>query len=167
MKQILRDIKRGIKSLTLSKLERRHGKVGKPELWKMKRDFQIQFLKAMGLNQNDLFLDIGCGTLRGGIPVIEFLDEGNYYGVDVRESVIVEGRKELYEAGLESKNPTLLATEDVGQLTIAQKFDFIWAFSVLIHLTDEILQDTISLASRHLSSEGVFYANVNVGGIQR
>lgn len=142
--------------------ERRHAMVGPAQLWKMKRDFQIQFLKTMGLKPEHYLLDIGCGTLRGGIPLIKYLQDGHYFGVEVRKEVLDEGRKELREASLEEKKPNLLVSPDISQLTIEQKFDYLWAFSVLIHMCDEILNDTLDFVSNHLLDDGVFYANVNV-----
>lgn len=84
--------------------EKRHSLVGPPHLWKMKRDFQIQFLKHVGLQPEHYLLDIGCGTLRGGIPIIEYLEEQHYHGVEVRDSVLEAGRRELQEADLKAKN---------------------------------------------------------------
>jgi hypothetical protein len=83
--------------------------------------------------------------------------------VEARAEVLDEARKELREAGQERKNPILLLSQDVSQLAIDQEFDYIWAFSVLFHMSDEILNDTLHFASKHLSAEGVFYANVNLG----
>jgi len=149
--------------MMLTRKERRHAMVGPAELWKMKRDFQIQFLKAMGLAPEHYFLDIGCGTLRGGIPVIAYLEAGHYYGVEVRAELLDESRKELREAGLEGKKPNLLQAADMSQLAIDQNFDYVWAFSVLIHMRDDILGRTLKFVGQHLSEEGAFYANVNIG----
>jgi len=117
----------------------------------------------MGLQPVHYLLDIGCGTLRGGIPLIRYLQDGHYVGIEVRAKVLDEGRKELREAGLEGKNPTLLLSPDISRFNIDRKFDYIWAFSVLIHMSDTILNDALSFVSRHLSEEGVFYANVIMG----
>ncbi len=73
----------------------RHSHVGAPEGWELKRRFQIDFLKKQGLKPEHYLLDIGCGTLRGGIPIIDYLDKGHYYGIEVRDFVLDEGRKEL------------------------------------------------------------------------
>lgn len=171
MKYLLRKLKRRSKSLiqtatkvlTQTKEERRHALVGPPSLWKMKRQFQIQFLTEMGLKPQHELFEIGCGTLRGGLPLIQYLENGHYFGMDVREEVLNEGRKELKETGLEGKNSTLLLCPDISELTINQKFDYIWSYSVLFHMNDEILNDALAFVSRHLSDEGVFYANVNMG----
>ncbi len=144
----------------LTKSGRRHRLVGPPDLWRMKRDFQIKFLKDHGLKPEHYLMDIGCGTLRGGIPLIGYLKEGHYFGIEPRKEVLDEGRKELKEAGLNCKSPTLLTTEQFTKGGILQKFDFIWAFSVLIHMTDEILNDTLGIVKNHLYDSGFFYANV-------
>ena len=141
----------------------RHVLVGPAHLWKMKRDFQIHFLKNMGLKPEHYFFEIGCGTLRGGLPLIKYLENNHYFGADVRENALNEGRKEIAEAGLNGKNPTLLFSSDISQLSVNQQFDYIWAFSVLFHMTDEILNDALAFVSRHLSETGNFYANVNIG----
>lgn len=163
MQHKLGDLKSFINSSTQSKTGIRHAMVGPADLWKMKRDFQFQFLKTMSLEPEHYLLDIGCGTLRGGIPLINYLEERHYFGIEVREKALNEGRKELREAGLEKMNPTLLLFSDISQLTIEQKFNFIWAFSVLFHMSDEILNNTLDFVNRHLSDDGVFYANVNIG----
>lgn len=140
----------------------RHVLVGPAGAWKMKRDFQIRFLKEMQLRPEHYLLDIGCGTLRGGIPIIDYLLDGHYFGIESRAHALDEGGKELTESGLEEKNPTLLLCPDISLLTIDRKFDYIWAFSVLMHMTDKILDDTLDFVSNHLSEDGIVYANVKV-----
>ena len=154
---------RRLEALLYSKKEKRHQLVGPPKLWKMKQDFQINFVKEKGLKATDHFMDIGCGTLRGGIPIIRFLDEGHYYGIDVRENVIREGLKELDEEGLTDKSPNVECFESFDKLVYPVKFDMVWAFSVLIHLEDSICKACLAFVKRHLNEEGTFYANVNIG----
>ena len=163
MKHLLTVLKRRIKLLTRTRQERRHAMVGPADLWKMKRDFQIQFLKAMNLTPQHYLLDLGCGTLRGGMPIIAYLQDGHYFGVESRAEALDEGRKELREAGQEGKQPTLLLSPDISQLKIDQHFDYIWAFSVLIHMSDDILNDTLEFVAEHLLDKGVSLANVNIG----
>jgi SAM-dependent methyltransferase len=156
-------LRRFIKKLLRSPAERRHVLVGPAHLWKMKREFQIGFLKKFGLKPEHYLLDIGCGTLRGGIPLIGYLENGRYFGVESRSEVLDEGRKELGEAGLDNKHPVLIEAEDISQVRVGQEFDYVWAFSVLIHMTDEIVNDCLKLVGGCLKPEGVFFANVNIG----
>src|SRR5437667_11948751 len=52
------------------------------------RRFQMALLKEQGLIPSHKFLEIGCGPLTGGIPIIEYLEPGNYIGIDIRSSVL-------------------------------------------------------------------------------
>jgi cyclopropane fatty-acyl-phospholipid synthase-like methyltransferase len=137
--------------------------VGPTHLWKMKRDFQIHFLKSVGMVPEHYVLDLGCGVLRGGLPIIEYLDEGHYYGIEARQAVLDEAVRALQEAGLQSKVPTLLVSHDLSRATLNRKVDYIWAFSVLIHMEDRILDACLDLASRSLGRNRQMFANVKIG----
>jgi SAM-dependent methyltransferase len=128
----------------------------------MKRQFQFDFLTNKGLTKSHFLLDFGCGTLRGGMPLIEYLDIGHYYGVDVRPEVLEEANRELEEARLVQKKPTLMLSSDSAHLPKG-KFDYVWAFSVLIHMDDNNLRRAMSLVKNCLMPQGFFFANVNIG----
>lgn len=129
----------------------------------MKRRFQFEFLTSHGLRPEHRLIDIGCGALRGGIPLIEYLETGHYTGVEARAAVLKEGRKELAEAGLEHKQPLLIHAADPAQVELKAPFDVAWAFMVLIHMTDEIVDACLGLVAGGLTEAGAFYANVNLG----
>ena len=151
-----------LKKLFMDPKSRRHALVGPPNLWRMKQDFQIKFLIENGLLDSHKFLDIGCGTLRGGIPIISYLKKGNYYGVDIRDSVLFEAKKELLDANLNHKEPYLILFKDFKDLKITVKLDVIFAFSVLIHFKDDILEKCFDFVGKNISANGIFYANVNL-----
>lgn len=146
-----------VKYATLTRAERRHSLVGPPEVWQKKRDLQIRFLKEHGLQPHHRLLDFGCGTLRGGIPIIEYLEPGNYYGVEISEDRLAEAQQELDDHKLLHKSPTL--TTDIR--TINSKFDFILAFAVVDHMTDETLRH--NFVEIILCLDGVFYADASTG----
>lgn len=142
---------------------RRHATVGPAHQWKMKRRFQIDFLKKHGLAHTHRLIDIGCGTLRGGIPIIKLLDKGHYTGIEVREDVLELGRDELKHAKLENKNPNLIHCSGLSTLELEDQAEYIWAFAVLIFMDDDALNACMSFVSRHLAEGGSFYGNVNIG----
>lgn len=141
----------------------RHALVGPADLWEMKRRFQIDFLRGAGLLPHHRLLDLGCGTLRGGIPLIEYLAPGHYAGVEVRAEVLDEGRRELAESGLAAKAPLLVHSSRLADLDLGRTFDVVWCFAVLIHMDDRILDEAAGAVARHLAPEGVLYATANIG----
>lgn len=160
MKKFLRHLARRV--LLLFPARRRHALVGSPRLWRLKRDIQFSILQQQGLQSKETVLDIGCGTLRGGIPIIRYLDAGKYCGVDVRADVLREGLRELEKYALQEKRPHLIAA-DITQVGLDRKFDIIWAFSVFIHLTDDKLEQSFVFIADHLEVGGRCLGNVNVG----
>lgn len=161
-KKVFSGVRGTIKKIVKSKQEIRHARVGAPNVWKYTRKFQFQFLLDQGLEKTDKLMDIGCGTLRGGIPMIQYLNVGNYYGMDVRDEVLAEGRKEIKTAKLEDKNPNLISFNHFSEVKLDVKFNVMFAFSVLIHFEDKIAENCFQFVSKSLVVGGVFYANVNV-----
>jgi cyclopropane fatty-acyl-phospholipid synthase-like methyltransferase len=149
--------------LTTRPSTRRADLVGKPERWETQRRFQFEFLTSHGLRPEHRLLDIGCGTLRGGIPLIEYLDTGHYAGIEARAAVLKEGRKELADSGLEYKSPLLIHAADPADIQLDAPIDFAWAFMALIHMPDEIVDAYLALVSRSLTEGGQFYGNVKFG----
>jgi cyclopropane fatty-acyl-phospholipid synthase-like methyltransferase len=142
---------------------RRAALVGSPELWESQRRFQFDFLTSHGLQPEHRLVDIGCGTLRGGIPLIEYLDDGNYTGIEARATVLDEGRKELLDAGLQEKHPVLINASDPANVELGAPVDVAWAFMALIHMPDAIADAYLELLARGLAQDGKFYGNVNLG----
>src|SRR4029453_12488603 len=143
--------------------ERRHGRVGAPHLWRMQRAFQIDFLQRMGPAKQHQLLDLGCGTLRGGLPLIAYLSAGNYTGIDVHAEIIDEALRELEEDGLEERYPRISHIESLAELELRASYDFIWAFGVLMPLEDHDIEAALGFVARHLRADGRFYANVHLG----
>jgi SAM-dependent methyltransferase len=141
----------------------RHILVGAPQMWAMQRRFQFKFLISQGLQPHHRLLDVGCGTLRGGIPFIDYLEPGNYTGIDARPKALEEARKELADAKLEHKHPVLVLAAHPAEIHLDVSFDFACAFWVLIHMTDDIVQAYLAFVRQVLGRDGVFYANVILG----
>lgn len=156
-------MRRWLGRLFPSKRMRRHSLVGPPALWAMKRDFQFEFLMRERLRPTHFLLDLGCGTMRGGIPIVRYLESGHYFGIDLREEALREELREINEAGLDRKRPTLILASDLARISLECRFDFVWAVSVLFHISDSILDVALSFVKRHLRMDGVCFANVNVG----
>lgn len=133
--------------------------VSTPEMWDWGREIQIKLLKnRLGLKPSHYLLDFGCGVLRGGCPIISYLDSEHYYGIEKDLKRLNEGKLELKENNLEFKLPIL------GQdFSIVNKpIDIAWAWEVFIHLTDDILEQSIYYISQILKHNGFLHSTVKI-----
>lgn len=116
-------------------------------------------IKKMSLNPREEFLDIGCGVLRVGLPIISYLDSDRYYGYDLCANRIEEAKQELCEYGLDHKEPVLTTDwNEVGR----KKFKKIWCYQVLIHVPDSELHVTVQRIKDVLEPDGTALVSVNV-----
>src|SRR5438128_11168021 len=81
-------------------------------LWEKIGELQFRFLVDEGLAPQHHLLDVGCGSLRGGVHFIKYLESTNYYGIDKNSDLLAAGREELERAELTDKRPTLLHRSD-------------------------------------------------------
>lgn len=131
--------------------------------WEEHRRFQIDELTRRGLTPDNSLLEIGCGPLTAGVPIIRYLKPGHYVGIDVRPDVLNLSWQEIGKNRLSERNPQLICTDDFGEIALGTRaFDFIWSFSVLYHLSDEILDACFAAVSKRLAPNGRYYANVMV-----
>lgn len=137
--------------------------VGPADLWDLKRNFQIQFLQKQGLEVHHCLLDFGCGNLRGGLPLITYLQARKYFGFDIRLEVLELGKTYIETEGLAWKEPIIMHNPDGIVHIPEQIFDMVWAFSVLFHIHDEQLQKVLLSIKSHMQEKSVFYFNLNIG----
>jgi 2-polyprenyl-3-methyl-5-hydroxy-6-metoxy-1,4-benzoquinol methylase len=131
--------------------------------WDEHRRFQMEIIQREGLKPSSHVMEIGCGPLTLGIPLMQWLDKGHYTGLDVRPAVLGVAHGQVAKAQLAGKNPRLLFSEDFGasELGEAERFEIVWSFSVLFHLTDELLEACFAQVARRLSPDGAYVANIN------
>jgi hypothetical protein len=102
-------------------------------LWDELGSTQFDFLTSEGLQPSHVLLDIGCGSLRGGVHFIRYLDPGNYLGIDKHASLIVAGLAELgADAG---RNPEFVVSDSFEFGRFSKVPDYALAQSLFTHLT--------------------------------
>lgn len=141
----------------------RHAAAGPARQWRALQRFQIDFLTKHGLEPHHQLIDIGCGTLRGGIPLIKLLQTGHYTGIEIRQDVLELARNELRLAGLNHKDAKLIHTTGLSSLALEHVAEYVWAFDVLIHMDDDALNGCLSFVSGHMAQGGAFYGNTHIG----
>lgn len=96
-----------------------------------------QEYRRAGVQSGMRCVDYGCGSLRVGQHAMRFLDVGNYWGIDVTESFIDEGRALVDPALIEAKRPRLSVIEDqLIELIGVWEPHFIFSHTVLQHVPE-------------------------------
>ena len=124
----------------------------------LERSFQLSYLKSKGLKKDSVLLDYGCGALSAGRYFIDYLETGHYIGADIAEAVLEEGSKRLAEFGLSERSVRLIHL-DSNKLPIEEigLVDFIWAQSVVTHMSPDDLSLLCSQISRIMGERSEVY----------
>ncbi|HEY7195917.1 MAG TPA: class I SAM-dependent methyltransferase [Gaiellaceae bacterium] len=128
-------------------------------MWDALGELQFKYLIDRGLKPEHTLLDVGCGPLRGGIRFIEYLEPGNYTGVEKDWRKLEAGRDvELPAHGLVDKRPQLVVMENFDFPSLGRGFDYAIAQSVFTHLPiNQIIRCVVQM-SRVLNPGGQFFA---------
>ena len=124
--------------------------------WNEMGKLQFDFMLKQGLKPEHYFLDVGCGSLRGGLHFIGYLDPWHYWGVDHNRALLKTGKKLILQNGLGYKKPFLTYLDNFKFDTDCVKVDFALAQSVFTHLRIEQIRTCIKNIKSVL--KGKFYA---------
>ena len=129
--------------------------------WDEMGELQFRFLVDRGLLPHHRLLDVGCGSLRGGVRAIAYLEPGHYVGIEKEASLLEAGRTiELRRHGVEDRDPLLHVTGsfDLQWLPPEIRFDFALAQSVFTHLRPGLITACLRSVLPRLTRDGVFFA---------
>lgn len=107
-------------------------------LWgrfRLHQQWQLDVLHRHGLKPSHHFLDLGCGILRLGMPLVDFLDDDRYCGIDALEQYIRLGQVYMQEVVKTDKTFHLLVNREFEFEQFERKFDFAMAQSVFTHMS--------------------------------
>ena len=132
--------------------------------WEEIGRLQFDFLKKMGLKPNHCLLDIGCGSLRGSIYYIKYLNKNNYIGLDKESKLIELGIKnELDKKIFLKKDPTFLINDKFDFSEINNEPDFSIAQSLFTHLNPGDIRLCLKNLSEILTKNHSFFATFKKG----
>jgi hypothetical protein len=101
-------------------------------------------LLECGLRPGDTCVDYGCGTLRIGLHVIKFLQPGAYWGFDVDDFLLKEGRKLIGEELWAEKRPNLRVISPASVAEAAAcNAEILFSLAVLFHVHPQELPEYI------------------------
>jgi SAM-dependent methyltransferase len=127
--------------------------IGGGDNWDEHGTLQRDFLISQGLKPEHRLLDIGCGTGRLARKAVPYLDIGKYCGVDISQAAIDACYSVLNSEALLDRLPYF----QVGEIPITVKFDYLWSFSVFIHLPHDIMESVMRRAAEAMHPESRFY----------
>lgn len=130
---------------------------GGSEGWESRGAFQLYFLKQMGVTPASKVLDVGCGPGRAAKYLIEFLDEGNYCGMDYNASFIKAALAMVQENRLTWKKPVFEVIPDFDFSRLGQTFDYALVFSVLNHCDEKQRGNFFKNIAHPLKAGGKIY----------
>jgi len=132
-------------------------------MWDEIGKLQFEYLKSKGLKRDQKLLDVGCGSLRGGVHFVKYLEAKNYFGFDLNWSLIEAGLNiEIANLGLSHKI-------EPKNFSIAPNFkypvrwpsmDMALALSVLTHLNYDSTSICLKNTAKILKNDGRFYATI-------
>lgn len=107
------------------------------EIGKLQFDFMIE----RGLEPSHCLLDIGCGSLRGGVQFIRYLEPENYLGIDSEAKLIHLGiKKELGKQAYREKSPQFVVSRRFEFNRFTKKPNYSLAQSLFTHLDAEDIE---------------------------
>lgn len=122
-------------------------------------ELQLEFLQSEGLSPTDTLLDIGCGTLRGGRYFIDYLNAGNYIGMDISAEAIRAGKEVVGPETLDEKRPELFVNSDLKFREVDESsVDMALTQSVFTHIPPENIRECFAHIGRVLTDDGALYA---------
>ena len=127
-------------------------------LWDEMGALQFQFMVDNGLLPRHTLLDIACGSLRGGVHFIPYLDPGNYLGIEKERNLIRLGvKKELSAAVVSDKRPAFVVSDSFEFERFSKRPDYAIAQSLFTHLPPPMIVDCLTKL-RHFAPECRLFA---------
>lgn len=106
-------------------------------MWEEIGQLQFNFLVAQGLKPEHTLLDIACGSLRGGVHFINYLNVGNYLGLDKEQELINRGiEQELGKDEQAEMQPEFVISDGFEFDKFSKKPDYAIAQSLFTHLVE-------------------------------
>lgn len=137
-------------------------------LWEELGRLQFEFLVSCGLRPEHVLLDVACGSLRGGVHFIRYLEPGNYLGLDREPELIARGlEQELGARDRLEKRPELVVSSSFEFSRFSRRPDFALAQSLFTHLTEDDIRLCLENLRAFVQPGHVFFATFNEGDSSR
>ena len=135
--------------------------VGPPDEFDFMGATQFALAIALGLREEHRLLDVGCGSLRAGRLMLQYLLPGRYFGIEPNERLWREiVAKEIGNDLLTLKQPRFSANAEFDFACFGASFDMIIAQSIFSHAGSDLFERAVASAAGVLAPDGQFLFTV-------
>lgn len=133
--------------------------VGPPKDYDLVSAMVFNLLTCLGLRQDHIVLDIGCGSLRNGRLLIPYLNRDKYIGIEPNKWLVDDGVKnEIGKTLVKIKRPIFSYSDSMKDFNQPLGVDYAFAQSIFSHTGLDLLDKWLSEVSHHLKKDGVLLA---------
>jgi cyclopropane fatty-acyl-phospholipid synthase-like methyltransferase len=126
-------------------------------------ELQLELLKLEGCVPQSHVLEVGCGCLSAGTPVMRYLKRGRYVGIEPNRWLVDAALSEWNVRLLvRRKSPAFLERSDFDAGGLGRTFDYVLAHSILSHCAHRQLDEFIRNVSRVLRPNGRILASIRL-----
>ncbi|MCW1099149.1 MULTISPECIES: class I SAM-dependent methyltransferase [unclassified Streptomyces] len=127
------------------------------ERWLALGQMQFDYLLRHGLQPGDRVLEIGCGNLRAGWRIIDYLHPGHYHGIDISPDILLAAQATVVRHSLQDKLPYLTLVRNLRLEALpAGHFTVVHAHSVFSHSPLDVIDECMAHVGRVLAPGGYF-----------
>ena len=138
--------------------------IGPPDQADYMAGMQFANLYMLGLRAHNTLLDFGCGELRLGRLLIQYLDKGNFFWIEPEGDLIRHGKAKYHLSELAiAKEPRFEISAECNLAIFGLEFDYIIAQSVFTHMPKNQIVRTLASAGRAMHRGSLFVANYKEG----
>jgi SAM-dependent methyltransferase len=121
---------------------------------------QLSFLQQHGLQPGHTVIDVGCGALRAGRHLVDFLEPAHYFGIDANQSVIQAGYDHELTDEQRGRLPIgNLRANDRFNADFGTRFDMGIAQSVFTHVSLNHMRLCLHRLAGVMRPGAVFFAS--------
>jgi hypothetical protein len=137
-------------------------------LWEKIGKLQADFMRQAGLAPHHVLIDIACGSLRGGVHLIPYLEPGNYLGLEREARLIELGIKhELGQELYARKRPEFVISSTFEFEKFSKRPDFAIAHSLFTNACEQDILTCLKKLRRFVKPQTCFFATYFVGDRRR
>jgi cyclopropane fatty-acyl-phospholipid synthase-like methyltransferase len=123
---------------------------------------QLELLKMNGCQPTSHVLEVGCGCLVGGRPIMQYLMPDRYVGIEPNTWLLEAVKEGLPDTVtlIEERRPLFLEVTDFDASSTGRKFDFVISHSILSHAAYWQYPQFLGAMKRILAPRGVVLASI-------